>query len=106
MCGGAAGAYHRRIAEDTAARPISDPHRTLIIRVGLCGCLWCEWPVSPEQHVRGHRAGGQVAGLVRLGDAQDDATCELEWRDMSRRDHEPTVETDRAHMARELICWL
>lgn len=37
---------------------------------------------------------------------QDDGTYELEWRDMSRHDHELTVETDRSHIAKELIVWL
>lgn len=37
---------------------------------------------------------------------QDDGTYEMEWRDMSRRDHELTAENDRGHMARELILWL
>lgn len=37
---------------------------------------------------------------------QENGTYELEWRDMSRRDHELTVETSRSHMARELIVWL
>jgi hypothetical protein len=37
---------------------------------------------------------------------QDDGTYEMEWRDLSRGDHELTVETSRSHMARELIVWL
>ena len=37
---------------------------------------------------------------------QDDGTYELEWRDMSRHDHELTAETERSHIARELIVWL
>jgi hypothetical protein len=36
----------------------------------------------------------------------DDGTYEMEWRDMSRRDHELTVETDRGHIAKELTTWL
>ena len=30
----------------------------------------------------------------------------LEWRDMSRRDHKLTVETNRGQIARKLILWL
>lgn len=36
----------------------------------------------------------------------EDGTYEMEWRDMSRRDHELTVETDRGHIAKELTIWL
>ena len=36
----------------------------------------------------------------------DDGTYEMEWRDMSRSDHELTVETDRGHIAKELTIWL
>ena len=36
----------------------------------------------------------------------EDDTYELEWRDMHRRDHELTVETDRGHIAKELTRWL
>ena len=36
----------------------------------------------------------------------DDGTHEIEWRDMSRHDHELTTETDRSHIAKELTRWL
>lgn len=36
----------------------------------------------------------------------EDGTYEMEWKDMSRRDHELTVETDRGRMAKELAIWL
>lgn len=36
----------------------------------------------------------------------EDGTYEMEWRDMSRHDHELTVETDRVHIAKELTIWL
>lgn len=36
----------------------------------------------------------------------EDGTYEMEWRDMSRRDHELTVETDRGHIAKELTRWM
>jgi len=36
----------------------------------------------------------------------EDGTYEMEWRDMSRRDHELTVETHCGHIARELTLWL
>ncbi len=36
----------------------------------------------------------------------EDGTYEVEWRDMSRRDHELTIETNRGHIAKELTRWL
>ena len=36
----------------------------------------------------------------------ENGTYEMECRDMSRRDHELTVETDRSHIANELTRWL
>jgi hypothetical protein len=36
----------------------------------------------------------------------EDGTHEMEWRDMSRHDHELTVETDRGHIAKQLTIWL
>ena len=35
-----------------------------------------------------------------------DGTYEMGWRDMSRRDHELTVERDRGHIAKDLTIWL
>jgi len=36
----------------------------------------------------------------------EDGTYEMEWRDMSRHDHELTIETDRGHIAKELTIWM
>jgi hypothetical protein len=35
-----------------------------------------------------------------------EGTYEMEWRDIARRDHELTVETDRGHIAKQLTRWL
>ena len=36
----------------------------------------------------------------------EDGTYEMEWRDMSRRDHELTVASHRGRIAKELTMWL
>jgi hypothetical protein len=36
----------------------------------------------------------------------EDGSYEMEWRGMSRDDHELTIETDRGRIAREITLWL
>jgi hypothetical protein len=36
----------------------------------------------------------------------EDGSYEVEWRDMSRHDHELTVESDHGHIAKQLTRWL